>query len=222
MGLYSTDYKENDQQYKGDFKFPLTLGPDVSGYFKFGGIYRYSYHTNDQTTPFATPTAGLQLNTKMLNAIDNQFDVKYSGSTGEYPGTIFTTTDSKLLGTFLSDQFGQIYWAPNAGFLNSIVNYVASDTALVGGAQGGWQYGPFQQLANDYKYVEKYYAGYVMGNVNIGSKFMVVGGTRYEEDRSLFFAFNMKDTRDVHNQQAALSSSPTGSTCQEVKRSLTV
>ena len=37
--LFSSDYKENDQVYKGDFKIPLNLGSSVSGFIKFGGQY---------------------------------------------------------------------------------------------------------------------------------------------------------------------------------------
>ena len=36
----SADYKENDQDYKGDFKIPFNTGSFISGYFKFGGDYR--------------------------------------------------------------------------------------------------------------------------------------------------------------------------------------
>ncbi len=200
MGLYSTNYYENDQQYKTDFKIPLTVSSDFSGYFKFGGMYRYNYHTNQQNTPYATPHAGLILNTAMMDSLQIFSHLDYQKASGEYQGSLFTNTSPDVIGTFLGNQFGQIYWAPNAGVLNSMVNYLAHTPALSGTPAGGWQYGPFQQLANSYKYIEKYYAGYAMANLRIGPNLMIVGGARFEEDRSLYAAFNMHDSENPQVQ----------------------
>ena len=72
-----------------------------------------------------------------------------------------------------------------------MTNYIASQPSLNatnGGAtnSGGWFDGPFQNLPNNYKYIEKYYSGYAMSELDFGSDFLIVGGARYEEVSSLF------------------------------------
>jgi len=50
--LFSSKYKENNQSYKANFKLPLNVWSSISGYFKFGGDYKYEHHKNDQETPY--------------------------------------------------------------------------------------------------------------------------------------------------------------------------
>ena len=64
---------------------------------------------------------------------------------------------------------------------------------------GGWYNGMFQNLANSYKYIEDYYATYLMSEINIRN-FMVVGGARYENVQSKYTAYNMYDMRNPDSQ----------------------
>ena len=65
---------------------------------------------------------------------------------------------------------------------------------------GGWFDGPYQELPNDYKYIERYYAAYLMSELDLGPDFMVVGGARYEQDKDLYFVHNMEDERNSSSQ----------------------
>lgn len=210
MGLFSSDYHENDQVYKGDFKVPLNFGTSVSGFFKFGGEYRYNYHTNDQSTPYGNisgPVAGggttTDPNTIMGDSLIAHFP-QLKGASGNFTGTYFTTPlGSNLYNSFLNDNFGKIYWIVDPTILNYAVNYLSTDTIFrAKSGAGGWYDGIYQNYPNDYKYIERYYAAYLMSELDFGPDLMVVGGARYEEDKSLFFAWDVLDDPSPSNQRA--------------------
>ena len=82
-----------------------------------------------------------------------------------------------------------------------MVNLISSNpTLLATNSVGGWFDGPYQNLPNDYTYVEKYYATYLMTELNFGPDLMVVGGARYEETKGLYSAFNLEDERNPASQ----------------------
>lgn len=206
LTLFSSDYKENDQAYKGDFKVPLDLGEKIAGYFKFGGEYRYNYHHNNQNTPYVSIGGTTAIQTAITNGLVKAYPfLQYNPVTGAFPATSFTSTDNNILKPFLDNRFGSILWANNASLLTGIIDYVSSNPAFSSYNSsaiqpGGWFDGYFQTLPNTYKYIEKYYAGYVMSELNYGD-LMVVGGVRYEYDRGYYDAYNLIDGRDVRSQQ---------------------
>ncbi len=204
--MFSSDYKENGQTYKVDLKIPVNVVSDLAGFIKFGGVYRYNQHQNDQSTPYVSikrGTAGVDSPDRMVSdAILAKFPGLRFSSTGQLMASNFTSGDSKLFDAFLDDKFGAVYWAPDAGMLNSIVNFVSTNPALTAyNSLGGWFNGPYQNLPNDYKYIERYYAGYIMSELNFGTDLMVVGGARYEQTKGLFFAYNLRDERNPVTQK---------------------
>ena len=207
VSLFSSEYRERKQSYKGDFKVPFSIGI-FNGYLKIGGLYEWKKNTNDQSTPFFEPVGasatGETIKAKIMNGISNTFGVHYDG-TGQFPGNNFTNTSSKIYESFLDDKYGRIFWGCNPSLLNSIVDYVrstpefnASNASSVD--PGGWFNGYFQTLPNDYTYIENLYAGYGMGDINIGSHFSITGGVRYEETQSTYKVYNLLDARDVNTQ----------------------
>jgi TonB-dependent receptor len=199
--LFSSDYHENDQVYKGDFKVPLNLGASVSGFFKFGGEYRYNYHTNAQSTPYISINRGsagnTDINAQVVDSLLQYYPNLRFASTGQLQASNFTSTDPKLLGSFLDNKFGSVYWACNPGILNWAINYIAQNPALRAyNSVGGWFDGPYQNLPNTYKYIERYYAAYLMSELDLGPDFMVVGGARFEETKGLYHAYNLLDERN--------------------------
>jgi TonB-dependent receptor len=203
--LFSSDYKENDQVYKGDFKIPLNVGSSVSGFVKLGGEYRYNLHTNSQNTPYISINRGTANNTdinrQVVNALLTLYPNLRFGNTNQLEASNFTSTNSKLLNSFLNNKFGAVNWAADATILDRMVNYVSNNHALYAlNSQGGWFDGPYQTLPNDYKYIEKYYATYLMSELDLGPDLEVVGGARYEENKGLYSAFNLEDERNPQVQ----------------------
>lgn len=206
VNLFSSDYKENDQHYKADFKIPLTAGPAVSGFLKFGGEYHYNYITNAQNTPYAGMTNGTAISDSMTAGVARTFQAVFDSAAGKFPATSFTSTNSSLYSSFLNNEFGRIYWAANSGLMDRIVNYIATNPKFSASGPlfntsnpGGWFDGLYQTLANNYKYIDKYYAAYAMTQLNIGP-LMVVGGARFEQEKGLYQAYNMIDARNPKQQ----------------------
>jgi TonB-dependent receptor len=179
----------------------LRISSFVSGYLQFGGEYRYNEHHLDQSTPYISINRGsannTDINAQVVSAILQSHPNLVFGKTNQLLASNFTSSDSKLINSFLDDKFGGIYWAPDPTVLNSIMDYISHNPALRAyNSLGGWFDGPYQELPNDYKYIEKYYATFLMSKLEFGSDFMVVGGARYEEDHGLYDAYNMEDERN--------------------------
>lgn len=205
ISYFSSDYHENDQVYKGDFKIPFNLENITSGFIKTGGEYRYNLHTNSQGTPYGGIRGGSPISNAMINLIRDNYNLVYDSSASYFPGTNFTTTDQSLLSSFLGNKFGQIYWATNPSVLNNVANLLMNTPSVSaiyssGTNAGGWTDGPYQRLPNSYKYIEKYSAGYLMSELNFGQDVTVTGGVRWEEVKGLFDAFNLSDGRDARTQ----------------------
>jgi len=213
LTLFSSDYKENGQAYKGDFKIPFNLGSSFSGYFKAGGEFKYTLHKNAQTTPYASLGGTTAIQVAMTDSIRSHFgELSFNSGLNRFPATSFTTSDASIYNdSFLDNRFGHLIWASNNSLLNDITymlsgNYAFNADNAPATAPGGWFNGYFQTLANTYKYIEKYYAGYIMSEMNYGD-LMVVGGIRYEKEKSIYDAFNLKDGRDTRSQKYFLVTS---------------
>lgn len=200
LSLYSSDYKENGQTYKGDFKVPFNINSDISGYIKFGGEYQYKQHKNAQTTPYMNMQGGSDISNTILDGINQEFPgLSYDAGQHRYTIGSFVSNDSKLTDKFLDDKFGNFILAINPSVFNGIIDYIANTPAYsannsTGQNAGGWYLGNYQIYPNQYKYIERYYAGYLMSEIKYGG-FMIVGGVRYEKEKSLFEAFNLADAR---------------------------
>jgi TonB-dependent receptor len=199
--LFDTKYKENNQSYKANLKFPFNFRSFFSGYLKFGGEYKHDYHVNDQNTPYVRLDRGSGIQRALMDDLVARFGVDYETSTGQFAASSFTSTDANLFKTFLDDRFGKFYWAADPNVLLQMAKYLVSNPAYSGTNVGGWFDGLYQQLPNDYRYTEYYSAGYLMSELNF-LDFMVVGGVRYEKDKSKFKAYNLVDGRDPRTQTA--------------------
>ncbi len=190
LGYKSNDFKENDQKYSGNFKFPLRIGSEVSGFFKFGGVYRYNYRTNAQTNPTVRFNYGGQQEAR--NVVSEHWGwLPYSSSMLDFYAYGFSDYNPDLMKPMLNGDFGSLIWVPRTPTLDSITTYFASHPEL--NKPYVWYAGPFQNLINNYRYIERYYAGYAMAELDLGPKLMIVGGARYEMDKSQFSAYQIKD-----------------------------
>ncbi|MCF7802944.1 MAG: TonB-dependent receptor [Candidatus Marinimicrobia bacterium] len=205
VSLFNSTYQEQKSTFKGDFIVPFNLFSRINGYIKFGGQYDYQVNTNDQSTPYAGLSGANNpgsIQYRMMDSLASNFDLE-SNSNGLFPAAEFTARDDDLYSPFLNDRFGQFYYAPRAGMLNNMIDYLHGNPEFesAGSATdpGGWFDGPYQRLANDYEYTENYYAGYLMSRINI-LKFMIIGGARYEKVTSEYFAYNARDRRNPQTQ----------------------
>ncbi len=194
----SADYKENDQSYKANFKIPFNFGSSVSGYLKFGGDYRYNYRTNDENAPYSHidgPALG-----GVRDSLINLYHLAWSNQILHFYGWNFSDYNQALRTNFLDDKFGDLIWVPRTPVLDQITNFIVTHKALILGQNRGWYESAYTDLPNDYRYIERYYAGYGMTEVDLGPQLMIVGGARYEMDASQFSAYRIKDSGNPFNQ----------------------
>ena len=206
LSLFSTDYKENGQTGKGDFKVPFNFNSIISGYFKVGGEFKYIKHNNAQNTPYATIGGTSTIQRNITNGILQKYpNLVFNSGINRFPSTSFTSNDDDLLKSFLGDRFGGMIWACDGSLLTDIINYVANEPQFSAynassTDPGGWFNGYYQTLPNTYQYIERYFGGYLMSELNYGP-LMVVGGARYERDNSIYDAYVLMDGRDVRSQK---------------------
>jgi TonB-dependent receptor len=206
LTLFSSDYKENGQTGKGDFKIPFSLGSTLSGYFKFGSEFKYTKHNNRQGTPYATIGGTSTIQRAITNGILQVYpDLVFNNALNRFPSTSFTSQNSDLLKSFLDDRFGGMIWACNNSILTDIITYIASDPQFssynaTSTDPGGFYNGYYQKLPNTYQYIERYLGGYLMSELNYGD-LMIVGGARYEKEKSIYDAYVLMDGRDERSQK---------------------
>ncbi len=208
--LFSNYYAEDKFTYKANFEIPFNIGSTANGFFKTGAQYVDQTTSTDQETPYlgfdgnANSTDGGIANS-LARTLRDEFGLQ-TNDQGFFTGTTLQAQNEDLYDPFIGNNFGSIYFASATDRLVNILNYVignpdfdASNSEISSGAQGGWYDGPYQQLSNDYSYDENYFATYAMSKISI-SKLMVIGGVRYEEVNSEFFAYNARDQRNAQAQ----------------------
>jgi TonB-dependent receptor len=194
IGYNSSDFKENDQVYSGNFKVPFNLSSSVSGFFKFGGKYRYNYRTNLEAAPYINLR---YLGSHIIDSLRTNFpqlpfDPNHSG----FWSYGFTDYNSSLTNDFLSNEFGNLVWAPRTPTLDAMMNYVLATPDLASNSE--WHNGAYEDSINDYKNVERYYAGYGMASLDLGPDLTIVGGARYEMDAMLFTGYWVKQQQQSY------------------------
>jgi len=209
--LFSNYYKEDKYTFKADFEIPFNLGNAASGFIKFGGQYGTQSNSTDQEAPYlgfngSATGEGDDIQSKLMRGIKDKFGINVN-SAGDLIGTSFLSTEDGVFDPFLDNTYGEIYYAADPTLLQDIIDYIisnpefdASNTAYSSGREGGWYDGPYQQLTNDYTYDEDNYAIYAMAKINF-LDFVVIGGARYENVKSDYFAYNARDIRNAQLQK---------------------
>jgi TonB-dependent receptor len=205
IDLLSSKYKEINRSLNANFIIPFALTTSFTGYFKTGGVFRYENRTMDQHTPYVGMGTGSDIQQRMMDALIAEFGVPLEAGQNLFPASKFTSSDSDLFKPFLNNRFGSFLWAGDPTIPVGFARYLSAHREEFYGVgsgpegAGGWFDGPFQQLANDYEYTERYYAAYLMTELNF-TNLLIVGGLRYELDKADFFAYNMVDARNPPTQ----------------------
>ncbi len=196
LGYNSYDFKENDQTYSLNLSVPFNFESTASGYFKFGGKYRYNYRTNDENAPY------IQLRYQgnpLPKYINQQFpQLTYDQTTQRLFMDSFTDYNTSLTTNFLDNKFGTLLWVPSPVMENSAFNLVKDNYT----DNINWHSGDYENKINDYRNVERYYAAFGMAEIDLGPQLMIVGGARFEEDKMLFSAYRVKQQMNSADAEA--------------------
>jgi TonB-dependent receptor len=160
-----------------DWKIPFNLSKKVSGYLKVGGKYLQKNRSSDRESFESYYHGGLGSNSRKPRVYE-QFpelltkdDIEgYLSKTG-IPAINFDDPDYDY-GTILNDRY-QLGWSPDLDRLKEVHNYdlYPADQIYRLGVQSADQ---------DYLSLEKLMATYIMAEINIGKRIMILPGVRYE------------------------------------------
>jgi TonB-dependent receptor len=206
-----TDYNATSQL---DLRYNFKVGDRVSGYLKTGGKYRQNGRTRDNTQLLSQPYLanenypGQNPDRFLLNNSKRPYLTNFMGDynnpgflNGEY--SIFPADNQQFViapETFNAEAYNG-FWGTNyqAGDTIRYTGQIDMDKVRAFYDEYKMQYDTFQEVdAEDYRGTEKIYAGYLMGEFNIGKRLMLMGGVRYENTRQDYksVSFALQDPED--------------------------
>jgi TonB-dependent receptor len=186
QALDRTDNSLNDNDYdaKIDYTIPFKLSNSFSGKISFGG----KYHDFDRNNMGTSQDYGIAsaigshavsiLNYVKEYANPNANNITVYGISGEN----FMQTNY-LAPTFLNGDYKLDNWAYNMGLLEKV-----GSGFFPGNMLSYYVNGP-QSYNSTYNMDEKLYAGYAMGELNIGPDLTIVPGIRWEEVQGAYGAY---------------------------------
>ena len=195
--VYDTNREENQTTLQLNVKKPFRLGSQITGYLKTGGKVRWLDRENNE----------------------DQFGrngLYYGNNQG--PNSILTVLDESLpewkvdslvrtYGVLGISRFQTDY--SRSDFLDGAypLGFVADFPMLERMTQAlidGGQFLPYSigSLGNDYDGKERYYAGYLMAELNFGKLITFLPGVRYEKDYSKYHGWRFRETTRNNIQSA--------------------
>lgn len=186
LGYNFGKLEENNLTTYLSMKVPFKVNQSINGFVKFGGKYRNKNRLNDNNHRYQTVAA----NPPFYKLADEQVDWLVLGD-GTRPSSV--NLNERTIANFLQGGFN-FGWYPNIGRLNQLWDWWnnLSNSYL---AQGREVWGPIfgepykigfmtsygASVMGDQDIEEDYWAGYVMSELNLGSKIMLLPGVRYEK-----------------------------------------
>ena len=170
---------------KADYELAFTLFDKISGKLKLGGKYHQLNRTSDgngiyydlqwggsvarrQTFLSTFPWVVTDLNTQRGINADNFVDPGYNP------------------GEFLNGRY-DLGWTANVGLLKDMQNEL-----YAGPARASYTSRGLESYQRDYEATEKVGAAYIMAELNIGSKLMLLPGVRVETYKTEYFAYHIR------------------------------
>ncbi len=204
--IYSTITQEYQNTAQLNLQIPLRISDQLSGYVKFGGVYRQLNRMNDQTqwgrdglqygqTSVNPPlTYALQ---KLAQLYPNEFnwpeDSTLARQWGQLPITRFLDRGYSRT-DFLGGRWPQ-GMVTNFDLLNKFTDALSTSPTE-------WKNYGIGSLGRDYDGVERYKAAYAMTELNITRYATLLPGIRYEKFNSLYHGEVFRDNKVSNVEQA--------------------
>ena len=183
LGLYRYDTKREENQTSTQFniEMPFRLSRQVNGSVKTGARLRWLNRTNDeeQHGRYGLSYGGA---VDHLGLVDEAFPEwgieEIVGTEGGLPVSGFLIDYTR--DDFLDGQY-PLGYVLDLDMMNELMDFFSS---FEPGPRGIWQKYGVGSFGRDYKGVERYQAGYFMGDFNIGRYLSLIAGVRWERDYS--------------------------------------
>jgi len=199
--IQTTDRDENETTTKFDFRVPFQLNENINGYFKTGGKLRWLNRFNDENQIgrgglVYGNTSGPNTTLECASQFAPGFNIQeQTAEFGLLPISAFETgfTESDFLDGQFSNAFPQ-------GF-GPRINSLKAMTIALNQECGEFIENSIGSLSRDYDGIERYQAGYVMAEINLGDHITFLPGIRYENDFSRYSAFRFREVTQNNTDQ---------------------
>ena len=186
MYVSNANLSSEDYDAKIDWKVPFKLSDSFSGYLSAGGKYHSTSRTSDnyQELDYILYGAGANNRVDLVNTFPF-LKGAYTGNSQGIPATYFVDpnyTRTDILGYNIGPGYNlyQLVDMQNA--------YYPSRSRKIGGLYYTNGVNDYNQNYDD---KEKSYAGFIMGEFNIGSSLAVTPGIRYQEEKTDISAYHI-------------------------------
>ena len=201
-GIFLWPKKMKDQNLSGyaNFKMPFKLGQKITGNIKFGGKYRYKTRSQDENRSMQSVAS----NPPMKRWMVKKWNWIVRQQTGGEPAITAINFRDYDIHNFLHGKY-DFGWYPDISKLNEITDaWTALSDSILALPDSVWRskYGELYKIGYvknyresvqfDQNIVERYSAGYVMAEINIGSKLMIMPGIRYEKMRTRYTGWQVQ------------------------------
>lgn len=182
-----TEREENESSLTLNFEFPLSISNDISGSIKTGGKFRWLDRRNDVERQGRHGIHYGGSGNSMIRAI-NQANPDWNldpllDSYIYIPISPFLTDYSRP--DFLDGEY-PLGYTTNLSMLNRVTEVLSDSGEIL-------RYS-IPSLGNDYNGVERYQAGYVMGEFKLGKIFTFIPGIRYEQEYTKYNGWRFRET----------------------------
>ena len=179
----SSKTEEKQNSFTVDLQYDWSLSKQISGFLKFGGKYQNKNRFYDKTHYFGRLrlNSGQQAKDAILTAYPEFQNVVPLGSTS-LPFSIFANTNFDH-GNYLDGEYA-LGAVAEVGILNNVLDIIKHNVG-----EGEFQtFGLHQYFSEreDYAGEESLYAGYIMSEINIGTKIKLIPGWRYENNTTTY------------------------------------
>ncbi len=186
-GFSDTDSRTEHRQLESalNLEWAYTLSKQISGYIKVGGKYRHQQRYYDQSYRSANLTSGFEINLGVIEAYPEIFS-GHTTDDGKYIYYSAFIDESYNAGKFFEGKYGAFPQGADVHTMHLFADYARQKYSGDPVYAAWYQDNAFENLSYDYTGKEDYYAGYLMGSLNIGSMVEFVPGVRYEENNTLY------------------------------------
>jgi TonB-dependent receptor len=187
--LHKRFAQETDFTAALNLTLPYRFNNNISGKFKFGGKYRHKTRTNDEQ--HLDGSLGYNGDSKRRNLIVDDYLPGIAVRDTDHPWgliTIENIKDEDYKSEILDGKYN-IYWAPRLDYLNTVFDgFLDDDIDDDNRLNDPLWIGNVDEYAWDYDFIDNYSAFYLMTELNLGTRLMVLPGFRYEQSRSRYIA----------------------------------
>lgn len=186
LWIWDTKRNENESSININFQVPLSISNDISGYIKVGGKSRWLDRMNDVEYH---GRHGIQYGgsgNAMLNTLDRTYPEWGIGELvaehGWLPISIFLDNYSRS--GFLNSEY-PLGFTVNQSMLEKVTQAL-DDSGYV------LRYS-INSLGSDYNGIERYQAGYIMGEFKLWKYFTLIPGIRYEQEYTRYNGWRFRE-----------------------------